>query len=43
MLMLPVAVLGVAVQVKESSSRCWPANNEQHFHAWVSFASERCR
>jgi hypothetical protein len=31
------------MQVRESSSRFWPANNEQHYQAWISFASERSR
>ena len=31
------------VQVKDSSSRHWPANNDQTYHAWLGYASERCR
>jgi hypothetical protein len=39
----PLCHVPQTTEIKESSSRCWPGDNEQHLHAWIGFASERCR
>lgn len=39
----PLCTVPAASEVKTSSSRHWPAQPEQVHHAWLSYASERCR
>lgn len=44
--LLTVACLhmfAAGLQVKDSSSRHWPADAEQVYHSWLGFVSERCR
>lgn len=39
----PLCTVPAASEVRDSSSRHWPADTEQVYHAWLGFVSERCR
>ncbi|KAF8059999.1 hypothetical protein HT031_004937 [Scenedesmus sp. PABB004] len=39
----PLCLVPSSAEVKDSSSRHWPADSDQMSHAWLSYASERCR
>lgn len=39
----PLCTVPCSTEVKTSSSRHWPAVADQSYHAWLSYASERCR
>ncbi|KAF6255483.1 hypothetical protein COO60DRAFT_1535092 [Scenedesmus sp. NREL 46B-D3] len=39
----PLCTVPAAAEVRDSSSRHWPADTAQVNHAWLGFVSERCR